>query len=1367
MLKEQYPSKHESLLFSELKSKQKLPLSPLQTNKIMSRKKIKKVSQQIDPYDVLNSKIKLTAHELVQLIHEVNPTGKMLGNKQTSELYQLKSHLQSHLILQYPDSLTVEPESLENFELIKINLKFYNENACHALLSELDDDARSWAQRAIDDAITQKSSQNNSQNSSQKQVSPEKESHQSKLQGSVFQDESSPAKQNLSESALIDAGHQALEHYDYATCEACFRQAFSQSKASLFATLSLFHFLIDQLASYSEVLELATKLSKKAAKNDEVKVLVALSRVHSQEIQQALAEIESISHPGTAEIYLLAAQYFVEKQDIQQAVQLLNQINPDHPSLLDHDIGSLKSKIKNKQISQIKPIESTMLEALHQGDAKSALKLAHEVLAQWPQNSHARKIIKEHKLNEKKQQLDQLKQKAEQARQQENYQQEVELLIQCTQQAETDKTLHKRLEQAKSQLKQQSKNNETQQFVQLWEKIILAENLSSALSLTLTQYLKLSPDQRQSVQRKLNHPVLNWSEQILNSKLKAKPEKILKAILALLVAKNEIEQSNDPDKIIADLKPHMSILKILTEATQCISQAKALSHSIKSSQMKNQLQQVEHLLASENFQQSKQCIDRINPDFLDEKELSRFHQLRSKVSQLESIHILEHQYFLADKEQDHFAARKLASRLNEALEQKTQNPWPEKINEQRNQIIHKWKLSETEIVHTNHYFENAIYKNTQAFFDERSILTSDNTLILVSQYGQWICLCFFSTISQTLSKTVLLRTPEPCYISDVKKHENTLWITTMENQLIELSLEPLDLICCYDFHSHLKKELHTEQAVIFPKERIFMFYQAQHHSMDEYYDFINIDNNRRIRRTRARGFTMTTCNNKQCYIGTQRDNEFSMMLYNTNGQVERVFQFKQALSIEQFTPVINSNDFIFLYYYSEDNNFGLEGFASSELAPLADEMSTLYIGIYNEETGEMQSVSLPDSNAEMQSYLVYSSSADRYFIFYYGDFSDGSEIRLSAIKLHDEELHIMYHVEPPNKEMALIQSEYNEQVLALYSENNQLHWLTLDAQKPNFPKKEKTHSLSFAHLPNFEHSNFCQGADDTPDFSTPVDINKLKQLSLIEITRLLKQEKKKNDPDLIVDYIIKLKSSYRYDEIEQLEQWLIKHHPEHPHVLLLRATTAQEEGHWQEMVQLLEKVPLDIITGEKTSHICHLLGIGYYRTGQIRASLQIWEKGNRYTDSKCQLSSYIAYASLSLMSKNERLKTSFTTDIEQLVADTFNLYETLDEQLQQRDWQGAIDSIESSQLQFNQEIQFLARYVTAYINLPAKPGESQWVYKIISLGNFISQCDNIRLLSPSNSPMPPTIKQYTEQELSDIEHKASSWLENSTITDNI
>jgi hypothetical protein len=89
-----------------------------------------------------------SARELIELIRDVNPSGLDLPAPEAARRYALKSRLQSLLIRRFDGEIEVDPDP--RAEGVVSLHRPLGIDACHAVLGELDEDARSWAQRQLD-----------------------------------------------------------------------------------------------------------------------------------------------------------------------------------------------------------------------------------------------------------------------------------------------------------------------------------------------------------------------------------------------------------------------------------------------------------------------------------------------------------------------------------------------------------------------------------------------------------------------------------------------------------------------------------------------------------------------------------------------------------------------------------------------------------------------------------------------------------------------------------------------------------------------------------------------------------------------------------------------------------------------------------------------------------------------------------------------------------------------------------------------------------------------------------------------------------------------------------------------------------------
>ena len=102
-----------------------------------------------DPEAVLTGRARVSMEELVALVHRVNPTGRQLPADEEAHRYRQKSELQSLLIARHGDDLVVEQVSED---VVSLRHPHGMADACHAVVGELDEEARAWVRRRLVDA---------------------------------------------------------------------------------------------------------------------------------------------------------------------------------------------------------------------------------------------------------------------------------------------------------------------------------------------------------------------------------------------------------------------------------------------------------------------------------------------------------------------------------------------------------------------------------------------------------------------------------------------------------------------------------------------------------------------------------------------------------------------------------------------------------------------------------------------------------------------------------------------------------------------------------------------------------------------------------------------------------------------------------------------------------------------------------------------------------------------------------------------------------------------------------------------------------------------------------------------------------------
>ena len=220
---------------------------------------------------------KASLEELFRLIHRVNPTGRGGGE----ERYRRKAALQSLLIREHASALGVEPT--DDPDIVSLRHVLGRRDACHARLSALDDDARSWARLQLDGW-----------------ESPETAAPFAAVAGG--------------ESALT-AGRRALAEYDYDTAESCFRAALATDEAPQ-AAEALLELLVDHLCRDEDALEL--HLGRSARASTTTRRLLARAALRAGRLERAGRLLDGL---GDAELLADLANALLQADRLVDARQ--------------------------------------------------------------------------------------------------------------------------------------------------------------------------------------------------------------------------------------------------------------------------------------------------------------------------------------------------------------------------------------------------------------------------------------------------------------------------------------------------------------------------------------------------------------------------------------------------------------------------------------------------------------------------------------------------------------------------------------------------------------------------------------------------------------------------------------------------------------------------------------------------------------------------------------------------------------------------------------------------------------------------------------------------------------------------------------
>ena len=1341
------------------------------------KKRPKNKFSENDYSDVLKEKVSVTVDELIRMIHRINPTGEDISSKKASERYKIKTQLQNLLIRRFHENLIVEQPDPENPRVVGFRLGHFDIDACHTLIDELDEDARSWTQRQIDEALTENpfavteiSRKYNPSNS----ASIADDSTNNKLK---------KREEDLSKDELIQLGQKALDEYDYDACEKYFLRALKVAGDDPAPVLFLLELYVDYLAAYEKAVDLFSTIPTSVKSNDKVNLLSALDAARNGRTEPALEFIKGVSHPRVAEVYVLLVEHLIQEGDLDCASNLLGKLASFEQAELKLTIEQLAESIQSLRAKSLQPTVQEMILADRQGRTGESLKLAGKILAVSPENKEARRLLHEYKKQQRQEKINQLLRLADEAKKNKDYSREVELLDKAISAGAKAENLAKRLEYARNEAKRKKEKLEIQRFMNL-----LAEGDKKNAFL---HYIHLTTHQQNLIKNTTHDPLLAWLDQILSAKTTTKPEKLVEAVLVLSKSKEALNEKKEPERILEELEPYAKVLQSVPEAQILWQQAQNLLHTVKCQEAKDFLQKAVDFLERNDPQQARACMDQIKVNLLQEKDKKLFDNINLRLQYLEKFIRLKQNHLDAQNRGDHFAAKKIAGELaehtgpafgkmigssavhtgfspeqiagepaehhgfaakkigGESKEHTEQAPpeyWLERIKEHTSHIKKEWALVAIDIDELPMYYASfGFYWMSEDIFS--CLLPDERQLILATSQERWVFLRIFCLDDQKFKKAILLRTPKQIDVHNIYAVGKVLWITGRNGDVVELGLEPLTILSWYDFGSFVREEEVVEGAWVFPKSKsLWLNKRDKKIPSDETIDIVDINQQRVARRLKCAFYPMVINAGGHFRIGMQNITTKTVQFYSERGKHGESFTFEHFQAINATALHPNGKDFVFLPF---DNSGAMDPFQEYD-----EEQGDLHI--YMEVRPDLEAKYPPllieNTNGELHHRIFTSLDTGIIFIYYQDASSEDSKYLLAAYKETEQGLALLYKVTIPEK-IAFASDEFCRHLAAINFQGDKVKAIILNEKPPVFDFKIHDDPLKNA-FPLFKSLHFyCNNPKGEIKATSLAYMLQLKNPTEKDLNDTIKKFKQpgSNNPDDFAAFIYALKRTFLFEKANDMKMCMRTQYPNHFSCLLDMAEEAANGNKWPEVISLLEKISRIGLNDGSSCHICHLLGIAYFIQGEIKKARDIWKEGLTYENGECDLIPYIKYAELSLMPKNKRKKQKSA------MAKILNIFETVDDHLDNKRWCEVIEIIEKNVALSKKDLQLLSRLTWAYLNKNFGPNEIQRIFKIITLGNYC-QIYNDTFIQ-HNIVLPPCIEKWSEGRLSDLAKQAKQWLD--------
>jgi tetratricopeptide (TPR) repeat protein len=707
---------------------------------------------------------RVRAIELLRLVHEINPTGLDLPPSVERRRYELKSRLQSRLVRDFPDEVSVMASPGEE-GVVLLHHRPSDRDACHALVSELDDDARSFIRLRLD------------LDSAERHAGPVRGAESKERRPKAvpaFTRTTSPTEPR----ELVRSGREALDAFDYDRARECFEGAFSLSEGGAAEALALLGFLVDSLAAYPEALACGARLSPSAGNDGEVRALLAVAAIQAGDAAACRRFLDGAEGRDAAQAWTLLARAELQRDalpEVEACLARARELDPGLPDLL-----SLDADVARRRAEESRPLELGLERLLATGDEAGAEEQARSILHRWPGSAPARRVLREIEARKRMVLAAELVRQGHDASASGDFQ-----LAAMTWRRAADMGVHGLEPSIVEALRADEARASARRVGD-----VQAALTASVTGDALTHYLSLASDERRLVRERTTSPELDWLEALRGGVAARDPALDVAAVLDLARAMS-MAASMSPNALLALLAPHEARIRMIqagrglldeaqrAQASAALRMAEQLggeaASALAAGRLEDAIRLAEEALASAPHGihgEAKRLLDDAHARLARQRRATRFGELIEAGRLFEALNLTRQ----ADEDQG-----------------EVRESWRERRVDVTARIRKALCL---EVVECPGGVDAPEYLDTWTSMDEVAFgLSSDGeSLFWVMARGRHLFIRRTSASAQRVVTLVALHLPEPMDFPRVHVDGASLWVFGLPSAALEVSTETWDVL---------------------------------------------------------------------------------------------------------------------------------------------------------------------------------------------------------------------------------------------------------------------------------------------------------------------------------------------------------------------------------------------------------------------------------------------------------------------------------------------------------------------------------------------------------------------------------------------
>lgn len=715
----------------------------------------------------------------MKLIHAVNPTARDLPGSDRQRRYLLKARLQSLLIRRFPNELQVISGDAPG--VVSLLHVYAGMDACHAVLDELEEDARSWVTFQLDTGAGGEIRQKTSEVPAAK-PSPS---------------EPAGVAQGGEVSTLLAAGERALAEYDFEQAAAQFERALEANPGSIAATRALLELWIDRLAADGEALGLEARLPRATLADPEIRILLATAAARTGDLKHAERLLRGIDDPRVAEVAALGAHTSVKLADHDSAalwMAQLRSLDPMHPAIVE-----CERELRKQHDAACLADETELQRLVARGEFDDAERWANQLLRRWPHSETAACWLRQ-RSSERAQlaaclAIDQAERERERGAVREALLILSSALVPALD-AEPRAALQRKISELERQVVEQSNHQRIGEVSSALARCLGRSTTSSpgesSLESAVVAYLELPAELRERAREHAGLPELAWVEPILARQGTKRAKLASAAILELVEVRGKLE--TNPTEALILLQSHVEALESMPESSKLLAVVRRGARLKRQSVAAEQLRQAEEALAESNANRALQLLDAISAEDLDPRGCERRRELLSTARDSSERQMLRDQLEALHRAGDLFGARDTAKSLADGTEGDERDAWLARRDAIRKEIrqawCHKSGIGDLPGAWLFGISGHWIHSAPQPWLED-----GGQTALWVAATGRWLMLARIRLESGTVNGWVRMLLPKDAHRVEIARiTDQVVVLVTDELQFLSLELESWEIL---------------------------------------------------------------------------------------------------------------------------------------------------------------------------------------------------------------------------------------------------------------------------------------------------------------------------------------------------------------------------------------------------------------------------------------------------------------------------------------------------------------------------------------------------------------------------------------------